>query len=137
MPQPRKLPEQLRRAHRAEEWVILPHDGCRRTPPAWPLPSDPSDAETDHWRHVWALPVAAYWWEISLSLHLVASYVRAYQENAAAPKPSAYTALLRMELALGLSPEGMAKLRLRVEPSEPIKAVADPYARLKRKRAAS
>jgi hypothetical protein len=137
MPQPRKAPEQLRRAHRAEEWVILPHAGCDRLAPTWPLPSKASAAEAEHWRHVWSLPAAAYWWEVSLSPHLVASYVRLYQENATSPRPSAYAALLRMELALGLSPEGMAKLKLRVEHSEPVKAVEDPYASLKRKRRAS
>ena len=74
------------------------------------------------------MPVAAWWLEQRIEPTIVCRYCRMVSEN---PK---LTAAGRLEEALGLTPLGMARLRLVVEQPETLKVAADPYAAAKRMR---
>lgn len=129
MPAAKKPSETLRRRNAPELWTVLPAAGCKLPPPKWPMGGKPSPAEADLWRRLWKLPVASWWHEQRIEPSVVARYV-----TLAIEKPS-LAVVGALERDLGLTPAGMARLRLVVEQPEPEKQKeADPYAALKRKR---
>lgn len=123
MPGPqRKPPENLRRRNAPEQWVILP-EGCKLPAPPWPL-GKPTASEAALWRRLWALPVAAWWHEQRIDPFVIARYVRVGLDQ---PQ---HAALGRLESDLGLTPAGMAKLRLVVERPEVPKPKLNRYSHI-------
>jgi hypothetical protein len=94
-------------------------------PPVWPL-GRAAKAEAELWRRLWALPIAAWWWEQKIEAFVVARYVRL-----ALAKPE-HAAVSRLEADLGLTPAALLRMRLTVEhPEQQPAAVPDPYRHLK------
>jgi len=93
----------------------LPRSGPRLKPPPWPG-GDASAAELVLWRRLWLSPVAALWRAQRTDPGLVAAYVRLHDRYMTDPKPAAAGVLVRFADGLGLTPTGLARLRLRVEP---------------------
>lgn len=88
------------------EWVLLPAEGFAGPVPGWPF--EPTDAaEVAMWDELWSKPQAAEWARLGLT-YQVAAYVRAFVESTAAEASAGLkTAVLRMEVELGISPSGM------------------------------
>jgi hypothetical protein len=121
----RRPQERITRRDRRADWVILPSEGSRARPPAWP-DGTPSEQELEHWRHLWSLPVAVWWREQRISPLIVAQYVRLRIDSPAL----AVTNQLAREL--GLTPGSMVHLRLVVEePESEPESLPDPYAHLR------
>jgi len=118
-----KPPENLRRRNKPEPWVVLPAQGSKVAPPAWPL-GKPTAPEAALWKRLWALPVAAWWWEQRIDPFVVARYVRVGIDQ---PQ---HGALGRLESELGLTPAAMARLRLVVEQPEVPKPKSNRYAHI-------
>ncbi len=103
---------------------MLPAEGCRMSAPKWPLGTASKD-EASLWARLWALPVASYWWQVTVEPTIVARYVRLALE-----RPE-HASVAKLESELGLTPAAMLRLRLLVETPEPEpELVADPYAHL-------
>ena len=94
-------------------WTVLPREGRQADAPVWPLP-EPSERELELWESWWALPVAFLWAE-AFSLHYVAFTVRMFAE---AEKPKARTedrkSLNQMMANLYLTPDSLARARIRI-----------------------
>ena len=91
-------------------WTHLPA-GREGDPPAWPLGGRPAKFEAEQWAKEWARPQAVMWerrgWEVQ-----VAIYVRTLRA-AASPKANGTTLtnLMRQMVNLGLTDDGLARLR--------------------------
>jgi phage terminase small subunit len=103
----------------------LPRGGPRLKPPTWP-DGTPSTAEAALWRRLWLSPPASLWRQQRTDPSLVAAYCRLYGVFMAEPRPATATALARLADGLGLTPAGLARLRLRVEPDEQVEPAAEP-----------
>lgn len=91
-------------------WVHLPAAGREGVPPAWPLPR-PTKFELQVWSDAWRKPQALMWarrgWEVQVAL-----YVRTLrQASGAGARASTMTVLLRQEVNLGLTEDGLARNR--------------------------
>jgi phage terminase small subunit len=95
----------------------LPRGGPRLKPPAWP-DGEPSTTEATLWRRLWLGPAASLWRAQRTDPSVIAAYCRLYDIFMADPKPATATALARLADGLGLTPSGLARLRLRVEPDD-------------------
>jgi len=99
------LTDELPRRGEHGEITVLPPDGCTRTAPAWP-DGKPSVRESAIWKHLWGLPVAAWWWEQRTSPEVIARYV-ALRVN----RPE-HAATSQLERELGLTPASMKRAGL-------------------------
>lgn len=95
----------------------LPRGGPGLKPPAWP-DGEPSTTEAALWRRLWLGPAASLWRSQRTDPSVIAAYCRLYDIFMGAPKPATATALARLADGLGLTPSGLARLRLRVEPDD-------------------
>jgi hypothetical protein len=91
-------------------WTHLPAAGRDGDAPAWPLPR-PTKFELEVWRDLWKKPQALMWerrgWEVQVAL-----YVRTLrQASGAGARASTLTVLLRQEVNLGLTEDGLARNR--------------------------
>lgn len=93
----------------------LPRSGPGLKPPAWPV-GDPNPAELLLWRRLWLSPVASLWRAQRTDPALVAAFCRLSDRYMTDPKPAAAGVMVRFADGLGLTPTGLARLRLRVEP---------------------
>ena len=93
----------------------LPRSGPRLKPPAWP-DGTPSATEAALWRRLWLSPPASLWRAQRTDPSVVAAYCRLYGVFMVDPRPATATALARLADGLGLTPAGLVRLRLRVEP---------------------
>jgi hypothetical protein len=101
---------------------VLPAAGCRVHAPAWPV-GDPTEDELATWRHLWALPVAAWWHEQHVSPGVVARYV-----TLRIAKPE-HAATGQLERELALTPASAARAKLVVGRVQAKKTRVDsPYA---------
>lgn len=101
---------------------VLPAEGCSRPVPKWPSGHKPSKAEAAAWRRLWRLPQGEAWHELACA-DVVETYVllsvSAAEEIAAGQARAATLAVLRgMAADLGLTPQALARLRWRIEPTE-------------------
>ncbi len=130
MPPLPKPPEQRRRRNAAPSYDVLPLEGPKRRSPDWPL-GEPNVAEVALWRDLWSRPVAVAWHSQRIPPVVVARYVRMLVEQ------PFHASLSGLEAALGLTPAALARLHLRVEPSEPepLPLVHDNIAAIARRRA--
>ncbi len=126
------LPKPTRRTTQPS-YDLLPRDGCKRKPPAWPF-GQPSADEARLWADLWHRPVAEMWHAQHIAPAVVARYVHAAVLDASSAAPKLGAALHALEADLGLSPASLARLHLRVEPAPELRVVADPFSEAKRKR---
>jgi len=103
----------------------LPRGGPRLKPPAWP-DGEPSATEAALWRRLWLGPAASLWRAQRTDPSVIAAYCRLYDIFMTDPKPATATALARLADGLGLTPSGLARLRLRVEPDEALASDEEP-----------
>lgn len=106
-------PNALRRDRDAGDWTVLPADGRKGEPPAFPL-LDPTPRELDLWRGEWQRPQAIAWERLGLE-HEVALYVRnlALAELPGAPVTLS-TLVKQLRDSLGLSVAGLRVNRWRI-----------------------
>lgn len=110
-------------SHKAD-WTVLAAGVCTRPAPKWPLAKRPAGAAA-LWTRLWALPVAGWWYEQRIEPSVIARYVVLALEH------PTLTATARLEADLGLTPAGMARLRLVVERLETPKLVTRRYGHLR------
>lgn len=103
----------------------LPRRGPQLKPPAWP-DGTPSATEAALWRRLWLSPPASLWRAQRTDPSIVAAYCRLYDVFMTDPKPATATALARVADGLGLTPAGLARLRLRVEPDDELAVMEEP-----------
>lgn len=112
-------PNALRRDRKDDkaEWTILPADGRKGDAPPWPLVGQ-SGRETEIWNRYWGKPQAIIW-ERDHLVEVVALFVRQFCEGEV-PKASAENRkTVRMMFAdLYLTPDSMARAKLRIEPAD-------------------
>lgn len=88
----------------------LPAEGRKKSPPAWPLPGDPTPDEISAWAQLWSTPQAVAWEQLGWT-RTVARYCRvmvvAEGVDASAAILAQATAL---EDRLGLTPKAMRLL---------------------------
>lgn len=101
--------------HPEAAFATLPAEGCKRTPPAWPL-GEPTPDEAKLWRDLWRRPIAAMWWAQRVPPVIIRRYVQALVRDANDPKAKLGSTLARLEGELGLTPGALARLHLKVEP---------------------
>ena len=106
-----------RRSSEKDGWTLLPAEGRKGDPPAWPLTS-PSDRESDLWASFWRKPQAVVWERESL-VEIVALFVRQFAEGEV-PKSSAENRkTIRLMLGdLYLTPVSMRNAKLRIATDE-------------------
>lgn len=100
-------------------WTTLPLEGRgrRRKAPAFPLVGM-TEFEDALWTDLWRKPQAVMWERLGL-VWQVAAYCRTFAEASMSnATPGLKTAALRMEDELGLSLNGMARLRWRFAEDE-------------------
>lgn len=111
-------PNALRRDRKDDkaEWTILPAEGRKGDPPPWPLVGQ-TEREIEIWLRYWAKPQAIIWERDHLA-EVVALFVRQFCEGEV-PKASAENRkTVRMMFAdLYLTPDSMARAKLRIEPA--------------------
>lgn len=112
-------PNALRRDRKDDkaEWTILPAEGRKGDLPEWPMPTA-SARELELWARYWAKPQAIIW-ERDHLVEVVALFVRQFCEGEV-PKASAENRkTVRMMFAdLYLTPDSMARAKLRIEPAD-------------------
>lgn len=116
-------PEALRRLRPSDEsmWVELDPAGYKGPVPEYPFavsefahPSEALSAEEEMWERLWAKPQAAMWARLGQA-DQVAMYVRSYLEASAPGASASLRQLVRsQENELGVSIDGMLKLRWRL-----------------------
>lgn len=90
---------------------VLPRQGRRGDPPAWPFGPRPAKAVADVWASLWRLPQAVVW-EEQAAERVVARYCRVLVLSERPKATAAHLAEVRqMEDRLGLSPMAMLRLR--------------------------
>lgn len=126
LPSPNRKPPAKRRHRGAvEPWTVLPVEGCRLKPPAWPF-GRATTAQRALWTQLWRLPVAAWWHEQQIEPHVVATYVALVLD-----KPS-HASTIAFARELALTPAAMQRMRLFVEqPELEDEEKDDPYAHLR------
>jgi hypothetical protein len=107
-------------ASHKSDWTVVPAARCTLPVPKWPLGRQPT-AALALWKRLWALPIARFWHEQQIEPSVVARYVLL-----ALTQPQ-LTATARLEADLGLTPAGMARLRVVVERPETPKLVTRRY----------
>lgn len=112
-PVPKPTP-QRRRRNAAPSDAILPAEGPKIRPPAWPL-ADPNPAQRALWSDLWSRPIAVVWHSQRIPPSVIARYVALAVQP---PTPALSAQLMALENGLGLTVAAMARLRLRVEPDE-------------------
>lgn len=116
MPNPPKLDPQ--RGARGRGPTVLPAEGRKGKPPAWPLSGVWKEDEQDAWTQLWATPQATAWERMGWT-RTVARYCRVM---VAAEDPDATAALLAQATALedrlGLTPKAMRLLLWQVASDE-------------------
>ncbi len=120
LPGPSSPPPRQRQRHATDR--VLPAEGCDLPVPKWPSGHRPSKAEAVAWKRLWSLPQAAAWHELACA-ETVETYCRANVAAAAdMAKGEAKAALLAvvrgLAADLGLTPQSLARLRWRIEPTE-------------------
>jgi len=113
MPGPAPNPH-ARRRNKRPDWLSLPADGYDGPIPAWPLNTDPADAEMDLWLSLWRTPQAAAWAEGGFA-RVVARYVTIVCLVEINPIAALLGEVRQMEDRLGLSPMAMKRLQWEVE----------------------
>jgi hypothetical protein len=113
----------IRRLRPSDEstWVELDPAGYGGPVPEYPFavsefahPAESLAAEEEMWRRLWAKPQAAMWTQLGQA-DQVAMYVRSYLEASAPGASASLRGLVRsQENELGVSMDGMAKLRWRL-----------------------
>ena len=97
----------------AADWIVLPAEGRKGQPPAWPLP-EPDDRERELWAELWAKPQGVAWEHLGLH-HEAALYVRRFVEAEQHNAPAALSTLVRqMADSLGITSPGMRANRWRI-----------------------
>ena len=123
-------PMALRRDRKSDKdgWTLLPAEGREGDPPPWPLLGQ-SEREADLWISYWAKPQAVIWERDHLT-EVVALFVRQFVEGEE-PKASAENRkTVRMMFAdLYLTPDSMARARLRVAADEVAEKRVEPVKR--------
>lgn len=110
-------PEALRRERDARDWVVLPAEGRKGSPPRWPLP-DSTRREAELWKVLWAKPQAVMWERQGQELE-VALYVRRWCEAEVAESRVTLSTLVRqMADSLGLTTPGLRANRWRIAPAD-------------------
>ena len=123
-PRPKRHGPELPRRGEHGETTVLPVAGCGKRAPAWPV-GEPTDDELSIWESLWALPVAAWWWEVQVSSLVVSRYV-----TLRISKPE-HAATGQLERELALTPASMARAKLVVGRPEPKrKTTESPYREL-------
>lgn len=116
MPQPPKMDPA--RGSRGRGITVLPSEGRKGDPPAWPLPGALTDDEAQAWADLWATPQAVAWEKLGWT-RTVARYCRvmvASEDRDATAAILAQTTAL--EDRLGLTPKAMRLLLWTVAPDE-------------------
>jgi hypothetical protein len=125
------------RRNAAPSFDLLPAEGCKIRPPAWPFGKATAD-EKQLWSDLWHRPVAQVWHVQAIPPVVVARYVRGLLSDAGRESPRLLAALSRVESDLGLTPAALARLNLKVEPvPEPKAAEVDYFEEHRRRREAS
>ena len=88
--------------------VVLPAEGRKGEPPAWPLPDRMTINEEVMWRQLWKKPQAVAWEKFDCD-RVVARYVKMAIAAEAGDK-YCYTAAGQLEDRLGLTPKAMRML---------------------------
>jgi hypothetical protein len=115
-------PAQIRRRrNQAPSDAVLPRKTTRKAP-AWPYGA-PGASETALWESLWRRPIATLWHDQGIEPTIVGRYVRLALVEPMTPSIAAQVGSL--ETALGLTPQAMVRLRLRVE-DERARPVAAP-----------
>lgn len=98
--------------------TLLPADGRKGDPPAWPLPGRLTAAEREAWAQLWSTPQAVAWEKLGWT-RTVARYCRVMVES---EKRDATAALLAQATALedrlGLTPKSMRMLLWQIATDE-------------------
>jgi hypothetical protein len=110
-----------RRRNQAPSDAVLPRRTSRK-PPAWPYGA-PGAAEAALWESLWRRPIATLWHDQGIEPTIVGRYVRLALVEPMTPSLAAQVGSL--ETALGLTPQAMVRLRLRVD-DERTRPVAAP-----------
>jgi hypothetical protein len=100
-----------RRRNQAPSDAVLPRRTTRK-PPAWPFGS-PGPSEAALWGSIWRRPIATLWHDQGIEPTIVGRYVRLALVEPMTPSLAAQVGSL--ETALGLTPQAMVRLRLRVD----------------------
>jgi hypothetical protein len=108
-------PKSQTSARKGLVYKALPADGFKGRIPAFPLPGA-TKRERELWKKLWRTPVAAAWAEEQWRwVEPVADYCRIKARAEEADATSAWwTQVARAEDRIGLSPDGMARLKWRV-----------------------
>jgi hypothetical protein len=115
-------PAQIRRRrNQAPSDAVVPRRTTRKAP-SWPYGS-PAASEAALWQSLWRRPIATLWHDQGIEPTIIGRYVRLALSEPMTPSLAAQVGSL--ETALGLTPQAMARLRLRVEDDRP-EAVAPP-----------
>lgn len=102
--------------HQKGEWTELPRERFGAVP-AWPM-STQTDREAEVWAAMWRKPQAILW-ERDLMVEQVALYVRGLVRGEDLDAPTTLLTWLRqMGSELMLTPDGLARQRLRIRPAE-------------------
>jgi len=111
-------PNALRRDRKSDgEWLLLPAEGRKGDPPAWPF-IDQSDREVDVWSSLWRKPQAVAWERFGL-VEQVAMYARRWCEAEVSESSTALGTLVRqLGDSLGLTMPGMHSLRWKIAEDE-------------------
>lgn len=92
--------------------VDVPAVGRQGDPPAWPGPGKGSAKHLAYWADLWSRPVACAWEALQIPPETVARYVVAYFKSLSDHLWAGPVA--RLERDLGLTPEAMMKMKIRV-----------------------
>ncbi|MFJ9558066.1 hypothetical protein ACIRPH_30035 [Nocardiopsis sp. NPDC101807] len=117
-------PNALRRDRPSDQatWTLLPAEGRRVEPPAWPL-IDVQPREWDLWRDMWSRPQAVMWERLGQQIE-VAMFVRKLAEAELPQASVELQKVVRQYLdSLGLSVQGMLRNRWRIAP--PVEQTVD------------
>lgn len=111
----------------------LPAEGCTLPVPKWPSGHRPSKAEAAAWRRLWRLPQAEAWHALacaeSVELYVRSSVAAAEALQRGEPRAALLAVLQRQAADLGLTPQSLARLRWRIEPTEEAPPALQPVRR--------
>ncbi len=111
MPPVPKPAQIRRRRNQAPTDAALPRKTTRKAP-VWPYGA-PGAAAATLWGSLWHRPIASLWHDQGTEPTIVARYVRMALAEPMTPSLAAQVGAL--ETALGLTPQSMARMRLRIE----------------------
>ncbi len=124
-------PPPRQRSHATDR--VLPAEGCDLPVPKWPSGHRPTPAERAAWKRLWSLPQAQAWHELNIA-EVVETYCRANVAAAAdmakgEPRAALLAVVRGLAADLGLTPQSLARLRWRIEPTEEAPPALQPVRR--------